>query len=198
LTWENSEECLVEEVIAGVVAAVHGPRALAGLPRLVLFGRHAFAGRRAPPREVCPGPGRVRWTGTRSAQENGLTAKLLVLCGGGCGRPTERTTLLHTWAPHSRRGHLGPVPFRRRCRRGARQASVECGWMCSWTPRWAVDVHKNVRTNVHSLLFDFVVCVAQTRAVKGGAAEASDMSAPSLDGPGSAWTQWSRPGPPRP
>ena len=31
---------------------------------------------------------------------------------------------------------------------------------------------------------DFVVRVAQTRAVKGGGAEASDLSAPSLQGPG--------------
>ena len=41
-------------------------------------------------------------------------------------------------------------PPRRRCRRGARQASVDCGWMCSWTPHWTVDVHKNVHTNVRS------------------------------------------------
>jgi hypothetical protein len=31
---------------------------------------------------------------------------------------------------------------------------------------------------------DFVVPVAQTRAVKGGGAEASDLSTPSLEGPG--------------
>ena len=33
------------------------------------------------------------------------------------------------------------------------------------------------------------------RAVKGGEAEAPDVSAPSLEGPGITWTQWSRPAP---
>ena len=73
---------------------------------------------------------------------------------------------------------------RRRCRRGDRQVSVGCGWMWSWTPHCAVDVHKNVHKNVHSWNFFKSLCLPpMARAVKGGEAEAPDVSAPSLEGP---------------
>ncbi len=57
--------------------------------------------------------------------------------------------------------------------------------MWSWTPHWAVDVHKNVHKKRPQLEFleISVACPAMARAVKGGEAEAPDVSAPSLEGP---------------
>lgn len=46
-----------------------------------------------------------------------------------------------------------------------------------------MDVHANVHTSVHSWEFLEISWSVTTRAVKGGAAEASDVSAPSLEGP---------------
>lgn len=67
-----------------------------------------------------------------------------------------------------------------------RRVSVASVWRWSWTPRWAVDVHKNVHRNVHRLEFltFLVACYLTARAVKGGEAEAPDVSAPALEGPG--------------